>query len=106
MFCREIDSDNTAPPAFPLRVLYGSQPSGIRHQASRQWLEAVSAAVNSIANLTAGDSRISSRNVHCHNSHHDCQRTYCHCDERSGLLDAGFLGVGGDVDVGHLFEVG
>ena len=27
MLCREIDSDNTAPPAFPLRVLYGFQPA-------------------------------------------------------------------------------
>ena len=103
MFCREIDSDTYAP-CFSLAGFVWL--SARRHQASRQWLEAVSAAVNSIANLTAGDSRISSRNVHCHNSHHDCQRTYCHCDERSGLLDAGFLGVGGDVDVGHLFEVG
>ena len=26
MFCREIDSDYSTPPAFPFRVLYSSQP--------------------------------------------------------------------------------
>ena len=26
LFCREIDSDYLTPPAFPFRVLYGSQP--------------------------------------------------------------------------------
>ena len=26
LFCREIDSDYSTPPAFPFRVLYSSQP--------------------------------------------------------------------------------
>ncbi|QNJ22441.1 hypothetical protein SynMITS9220_01137 [Synechococcus sp. MIT S9220] len=39
MFCREIDSDYSTPPAFPFRVLYSSQPRfhGLR-LPDKEWI--------------------------------------------------------------------